>query len=53
MQKFEIRIESVSRVIIEAETAEQAKAIAEKGYAVDFNTELMEVWDSFDELMVV
>lgn len=53
MKKFEIRIESVSRVIIEAETAEQAKAIAEKGYEVDFNTELIEVLDSFDTFKVV
>lgn len=53
MKKFEIRIKSVSRVLIEAETVEQAKSIAEKGCEIDFNTEVMEVLDSYDEFDVV
>ena len=52
MEKFVVRIESVSRVVVEAESAEQAKAMAEKGYEIDFNTELLEVWDSYDEMSV-
>lgn len=53
MKKFEVRIESVSYVIIEAETAEEAKRLAEKAYKIDFDTRRLEVSDSYDEFEVV
>ena len=52
MAKFNVRVESVSHLVIEAESAEQAKVIAEKGYEIDYNTDFVEVWDSYDVINV-
>ena len=49
MEKFEVRVESVTRFFVEAETKEQAEAIVEKTYRVTFDDENIKCWDSYDE----
>ena len=52
MKKYEVRVESVTRFYVEAETAEQAEAIVAKDYKVDFDADYAETWDSWDEYEV-
>lgn len=53
MNKYVVKIETVSRVKVEAENKEQAVAIAEKAYNVDIDTSMVDFNESYDEYKVM